>query len=403
MREEEMEGSASSACRAASGIFVGLICTVLVLPGIARAQDTYKIGVGLPLSGPAAPTGQVFRPGYEAAVKFVNTAGLLKGSVQAVFEDNQCAPAATVAAVQKFVSVEHVTTITAVCSSAILAAAPIAQRNEVPLINASASSPSMIGVGDYVVSLNPLLNGELPPVLAYAAETLKAKSIAVVYSEETLGKTAVQAVDRMAPGLGMKVVGSVSVDPTKSSDFSGQVAKLRAMQPDAIYVGMVGGAEAMLTAIREAGIQAQILSFDLFNTPQITGLSAAQGAIYAVQYFDLKSADPITSGFLKTFAADNIGQMPNSGQVQAANSIVLSAVAMGELQKEGKEVSGANVLELIKRKKQFGIIGGTTTIKYPGGYTVGAIGLIKIDNKKIDGFQVISGEEVGKLQTKAGL
>ncbi len=376
---------------------------LLWAPGIARAQDAYRIGVGLPLSGPAAPTGQVFRPGYEAAVKFINGSGLIKGSIEAIFEDNQCAPAPTVTAVQKFASVEHVTTMTAVCSSAILAAAPIAQRNEIPLINASASSPAMVGVNDYVFSLDPLLNGELPPVLAYAADTLKLKSVAVVYSEETLGKTSVDAVNRMAPVLGMKVVGTVSVDPTKTSDFSGQVAKLRAMQPDAVYIGMVGGAEAVLTAIREAGIPAQILSFDLFNTPQITGLSAAQGAVYAVQYFDLESKDAITAGFVKTFMAANDGKRPNAGQVQAANSIVLSAVLIGELQRAGKPVNGPNILELVKQRKQFDIIGGSTTIKYPGGYTVGAIGLVKIENKATSNFEVISGDEVGRLQAKAGL
>jgi branched-chain amino acid transport system substrate-binding protein len=384
-------------------VIASVMLGVLWSPSAAGAQEAYKIGVGLPLSGPAAPTGQVFRPGYEAAVKFINGSGLIKGSIEAVFEDNQCAPAATVTAVQKFVSVERVTTMTAVCSSAILAAAPIAQRNEVPLINASASSPAMVGVNEYVFSLNPLLNGELPPVLAYAADTLKLKSVAVVYSEETLGKTSVEAVNRMAPVLGMKVVGTVSVDPTKSSDFSGQVAKLRAMQPDAVYVGMVGGAEAVLTAIQEAGISAQILSFDLFNTPQITGLSAAQGAVYAVQYFDLESTDAITSGFVKTFMADNDGRRPNAGQVQAANAIVLSAVLIGELQRAGKPVNGPNILGLVKQKKQFDIIGGSTTIKYPGGFTVGAIGLVKIENKATSNFQVISGDEVGKLQAKAGL
>ena len=199
--------------RMIAGLRYALALLAAPLTMAASPDPIYKIGVALPLSGPAAPTGQVFRPGYEAAVKYVNTAGLLTGSVQAVFEDNQCAPAPTVTAVQKFVSIEQVTTLTVVCSGPILAAAPAAERNQIPLINVSASSPAMAGVNPYVVSLNPLLNGELPPVLAYAAQTLKIKTIAVVYSAETLGKTANEAVTRMAPALGMKVVGSVSVDP----------------------------------------------------------------------------------------------------------------------------------------------------------------------------------------------
>lgn len=384
--------------------FRGIVLAVaMAAAGVCAQAETYKVGVGLPLSGPAAPTGNIFQPGYEAAVAFVNSAKLLDGTLEAVFEDNQCAPAPTVTAVQKFVSVERVTTMTAVCSSPLLAAAPAALRNQVPLINVSASSPAMVGVNDYLLSLSPLLNGELPPVLSYAAENLGVKSVAVVYSEETLGKTALEAVNRMAPALGMTVAGDVSVDPTKTSDFSGQVAKLRAMKPDAIYIGMIGGAEAVMTAMREAGIESHILSFDLFNTPQITGLAAAQGAIYAVQHFDLTRDDPITQGFLEVFKAANDGQVPNAGQVQAANAIIMSAILIGELQREGKEVTGPNIIELIKTKKQFDLIGGPTTIRYPGAYTVSAIGLIKIEDGKATNFQVIDAETVAKLQAAAGL
>jgi branched-chain amino acid transport system substrate-binding protein len=383
---------------AAAPVLAGAL---LALP--AAAQDSaFKVGVALPLSGAAAATGQVFRPGYEAAVKYVNAADLLKGKLEAVFQDNQCAPAPTVTAVQKFVSIEHVSTMTAVCSSAILAAAPAAQRNAVLLINASASSPVMAGLNDYVVSLNPLLNGELPPVLAYASEKLNVKSLAVVYSEEALGKAAVQAVDK-APALGLKVAGSVSVDPTKTSDFSGQAAKLRSMQPDAIYVAMIGGAEAVMTAIREAGIQAQILSFDLFNTPQITKLPAAQGAIYAVQYFDLDNPSSVTKGFVDAFKADNGGTAPNAGQVQAANSIVMSAVLIGELQRAGKPVTGDNLIGLVKTQKQFDLIGGPTTIKFPGAYTLSGIGLVQIQDSATHNIAIVSPDDLAKLQAKGGL
>ena len=166
---------------------------------------------------------------------------------------------------------------------------------------------------------------------------------------------------------------------------------------------MVGGAEAVMTAIRESGMQAQILSFDLFNTPQITGLSAAQGAVYAVQSFDLTSQDKVTQDFLAVFKAANGGKMPNSGQVQAANSIVLSAILFGALQREGKPVTGANVLDLIKRTPRFDLIGGPTSIKYPGAYTVGAIDLIKIDSSGAGRLAVIPAAEVMRLQTQAGL
>ncbi|HEY8497393.1 MAG TPA: hypothetical protein VIK98_10235, partial [Limnochordales bacterium] len=49
---------------------LGLIAFAGTLP--SAAQETVKIGVILPLSGPLAPTGQELRRGYELMVDIVN-------------------------------------------------------------------------------------------------------------------------------------------------------------------------------------------------------------------------------------------------------------------------------------------------------------------------------------------
>jgi hypothetical protein len=175
------------------------------------------------------------------------------------------------------------------------------------------------------------------------------------------------------------------------------------MNPDAVFIATVSGAEGILTGLKAADIKAQVLSYDLFNTPTTTALPAAQGSIYAVQNFDLAASDDTTQGFVKVFKEQNGGKEPNSQQVQSANAIILTAELIAKLQKAGKDVNAANILAEGTALKEADLVGGPITIKRPGAYAISGIKLLTIANQATSPTKIFTVDEVTQMQKLAGL
>ena len=103
-----------------------------------QTPELIKIGFMAPLSGDAASYGEIILGGVMASLED-NNAGSL---VEIVVEDSKCDPKDAVSAVNKLISVDNVQVIIGeVCSSATLAAAPIARENGVAMISAASTSP----------------------------------------------------------------------------------------------------------------------------------------------------------------------------------------------------------------------------------------------------------------------
>jgi len=109
-------------------------------PGIT--QDSIKIGVLGPMTGPAALFGKsVF--GVEAIYKDINDKGGIHGrKVVLVRDDTACDPSRGLAAIKKQVSQDQVFAINGeACSNVMMAMKPEVQRSGVPFVVMSAASP----------------------------------------------------------------------------------------------------------------------------------------------------------------------------------------------------------------------------------------------------------------------
>lgn len=357
--------------------------------GSGSSSATYEVGVGVPLTGVAASAAPIFLPGYSAAVSYINSNHLIKGTMKVTTGDDQCLPAPTVTMFQKFVSVDHVIASTIICSAPVQAAAALGARDDVPVINGTASSPNLAGISD-VINLNPLLQGEVPPVLSYAAKTLHEKRVVVVYASDALGQDGLKLVKQSAASLGMTVAGAVSVSPSQTGDFSSQAAQVEALHPQAVYFAIEGAAPALATAIRAAGVNATILAYDVLDEAGSTTTPALNDSIFGQEYIGLNSTDSVTQGFVKAFEAAHHGAMPTSDEAEAANSIIAVADAIAGLQKEGKAVNGSDISSWWKAQKSLALIGGPETLNYPGAVVSTKISVVKISNGKDVTVQVAS-------------
>ena len=88
----------------------------------------------------------------------------------------------------------------------------------------------------------------MPKVARYIAQSLKAKTIAVIYVNNDFGKPGRDAVTKALEPYGVKIVADISTDPGQV-DFSGPVSSAKQADADAIFVYL--NEEESARALRE--------------------------------------------------------------------------------------------------------------------------------------------------------
>jgi branched-chain amino acid transport system substrate-binding protein len=214
---------------------VALIILGLLLVGCGR-ENTTTIGAILPLTGGSAQWGIPPRNAALLAVDQANAKGGIKGRKIALeIEDDQCEPTPAVAAIQKILaSGKPIAIMGAVCSSATLAIAPIAESNKVVLISPATTSPLLTNAGDYIFRVIPTdaLRGKVFADYVYARGY---RRVSCLYINNDGGLGNEKTFSDSFQKLGGKIV-SVDAYPQDTRDVRTQITKIKAAKPDAVLV-----------------------------------------------------------------------------------------------------------------------------------------------------------------------
>lgn len=201
-----------------------------------KSENTITIGAVLPLTGGSAQWGIPPRNAAILAVDQLNAAGGIKGrKVVLDTEDDQCEPANAVAAIQKILATSKpIAILGAVCSSATLAIAPIAERNKVVLISPASTSPLLTGFGSYIFRDIPsdALRGEVFAKYVYERGF---RRVSCLYINNDGGLGNEQTFSKTFQKLGGQIV-SVDAYPQGTQDVRAQLTKIKAAKPDAVLV-----------------------------------------------------------------------------------------------------------------------------------------------------------------------
>ncbi|MDN4595230.1 ABC transporter substrate-binding protein [Polycladomyces subterraneus] len=251
--------------------------------------DTIKIGWFGPLTGPSATDGTHSRDAALLAIEQFNAAGGLKGKkVELVAEDDQSKPEEALKAVQKLINIDNVVAIIGGSYSApTKTVAPKVQEAKVPMVVAYAVHPQITKGGDYVnriIYTGPIQGKAMAD---YAVNELGKKNIAVLYVDIDYGKSIFGAFKEEAEKLGAKIV----IDrPFKigDKDFSSLLTAVKGANPDALYVvGYYNEAAAIVEQAKEAGITAQLLGVDGFDSPKYLelGKENTEGSVFTTSFY----------------------------------------------------------------------------------------------------------------------
>src|SRR5580700_467320 len=182
-----MSEFARGAGRRLSAVAAGL-AAVLAMGNPAAAQDAFKFGLAMPLTGSQALYGQDQVKAAEWAVAEINKAGGINGKkLEMIVLDTQADPQLGIQMANRLVSVEKVPAFVTAWSAVVKAVAPIANDNHVVELSVGANSPDIAKLGDYVYTTFPLADIDITAVAKYAVTSMGKKKAAVIYINNETG------------------------------------------------------------------------------------------------------------------------------------------------------------------------------------------------------------------------
>jgi branched-chain amino acid transport system substrate-binding protein len=213
-----------------------MLVAAIAVVSIEAAADTVPVVGLVELSGAGATAGTNFNNGVKLAINEINAQGGLGGRpIEYSFSDTQTNPGTAKALAAKAIDQNAYIVIGPVFSGSILVSMTETKRAEVPnIIGGEAAAITQQG-NPYVFRCSFTQAAAMPKVARYLKDSVKAKTVAVVYVNNDFGKGGRDAIVKDLDAVGIKVVADISTDPGQV-DFSGPVLKVKQSNADALFV-----------------------------------------------------------------------------------------------------------------------------------------------------------------------
>jgi branched-chain amino acid transport system substrate-binding protein len=205
--------------------------------GGAAAQDTIKIGVTQPLTGAFAASGNYVAQGAKIAEEEINKAGGVLGKkLQVIIEDNKSNPTEAVATAEKLINSDKVPVLMGAWSSTLtLAVMPKLEEYKVPMLVETSSSGKITTSGNpYIFRISPTSEMEAKAFVPLF-KTMGIKKADFLATNNDFGLGASKEFSGAARQSGVEVGVMETMDP-KATDFSAQLAKIKASGGDTLFV-----------------------------------------------------------------------------------------------------------------------------------------------------------------------
>lgn len=269
--------------------------------GMGCSNEVMKIGVILPLTGPAQAAGEASKKAVEMALEEMSQD--LRVKVQVVFEDDQLDAKLAVSAAQKLINIDGVKALITYGSGSSVAVSPIAEKSMIPLIgigNSSDINKDKQWVVRYVPS-SPLLISALEKLILNG----KYKKVAIIWNQADGPKANVEETVKILPALGYEIVANESVAKGEN-DFKTSIAKLRFASPDVIISYLSPQIGIFAKQVQDLGWEVPIvgiINFEASSQIKIAGTAldnqlyvGDENADFLEKYFVRYGMYPATAG-----------------------------------------------------------------------------------------------------------
>jgi branched-chain amino acid transport system substrate-binding protein len=318
------------------------------LSGAALAEDTVKIGLILPMTGPSASTGREI----EAAVKLYmqqNGDKIAGKKIEVITRDDTGQADITKRLAQELVVNEKVAVIAGFGLTPLaLAVGPIATQAKVPAVIMAAGTSMIVDQSPFFVRTSFTLPQNTTPMAEWAAKN-GIKKVVTLVSDYGPGIDAEKAFKDKLTADGGQVLDSLRA-PLRNPEFAPFLQKAKDLKPDALFLFVPSGQGASLMKqvserqFNEAGIKV-IATGDVLDDEQLPGMGDVVLGIINSHNYSAAHDSPENKKYVADFEKANPNMRPNFMSVGGYDGIALIYKA---LEKTGGDTDGTKLLNAMK-------------------------------------------------------
>lgn len=309
-------------------ILAALACTALATP--AFAQDTIKIGLGVPMTGDYAPYAEW--QGARCMAEMINAEGGVNGQmIEVLVQDAGADTQTAISLAQKFLDEGAVILGTIPFSDTMIPVAQVAQSYGVSIFQPQSTQVEM-----HAGIVNNFFTGVSPdPFTATAAANYAlengAKNVVLLTSDEGgswSAKTPLWFGEVMEAGGG-KVLKTLNFS-FGTSDWSPQIAEMRALgeEIDAVYISSImPDVGVLVRQLRSAGIDAWVVGSDGFDDPSLDAIGTDDASLLDKVFFATLAPSHADSAVVNFMAACKEMGVDVPGLFPATGADTVKAVA----------------------------------------------------------------------------
>ena len=257
-----------------------VLAAIAAVAGMATAQEVVKIGHVGPVSGAQAHYGKDNENGARMAIEELNAQGVSIGGKKVKFElqaeDDAADPKQGTAAAQKLCDAKVAGVVGHLNSGTTIPASKVYNDCGIPHVTGAATNPNLTKPG-YKTTFRIIANDNAlgAGLAAYAADTLKLKSVAIIDDRTAYGQGVATVFKKVAAEKGIKIVDE-QFTTDKATDFMAILTAIKAKNPDGIFFGgMDPQAGPMLRQMEQLGMtNVKYFGGDGICTSEIAKLAA---------------------------------------------------------------------------------------------------------------------------------
>ncbi|MDR7306182.1 ABC transporter substrate-binding protein [Rhodoferax saidenbachensis] len=291
------------------------LASLALVGTVALAQDnTFKIGLILPMTGQQATTGRQI----EAAAKLymAQNGDMIGGKkVQLIIKDDTSIPDVTKRLAQELVVNDKVNVLAGMgITPSALATAAIATQSKTPLVVMAAATSSITEASPYVVRTSFTLP-QASVALADWAPKNGIKKVVTLVSDYGPGIDAEKYFKERMLFNGGQITESLRV-PLRNPDFAPFLQKVRDLKPDALFVFVPSGAGAAVMkqflerGMDKAGIKL-IGTGDVTDDDQLNDMGDGALGVVTSHHYSTAHPSAVNKKFVEAFQKANNNLRPN--------------------------------------------------------------------------------------------
>lgn len=319
-----------------------------LLASAAQAQETVKVGLILPMTGPSASTGKQI----DAAVKLyqaVNGTTVAGKKVEVILKDDTGVADITKRLAQELVVNDKVAFLAGFGLTPLaLAVAPIATQAKVPEIVMAAGTSTITEASPFIARTSFTLAQSSVPMADWSIKN-GIKKVVTLVSDYGPGIDAEKSFAEKFKAEGGTIAETLRA-PLRNPDFAPFLQKAADAKPDALFVFVPSGFGAQFVkqfverGLDKSGIKL-IATGDVTDDDQLNGMGDVMIGVINTHNYSAAHDSPANKAFVEAFKKANNGMRPNFMAVGGYDGMHLIYEA---LKKTGGATDGEKLIAAIK-------------------------------------------------------